>query len=323
MPERKQSGIHVVDAKELAKRLKFRKEHKAHTVLLLGARAGELFRSQYFYESLQQFSNLGFNRLSRVEQFAECYSILTKVSFSETEIYSILRVSLQGSVVTRTEDCLAELVKHEYFDEIISTNIDGFLEQALIQAEMKEGHDFEVTIAGHNIFREKSFPCRIIKAFGDFAERDYTISDRRAYLSDHQELNRFLQTVLAKDILVIGIDPIWDEAILHLIPGDAGSMWFINEQDLTKHSFISSILYERQASYLSGREGSFDNFVRMLHEHLYGGVPINQQLVRDLSQQLSDMANQLQALQDENKTILKEIKKIQDEIGNLKQRWEQ
>src|SRR5690349_1206714 len=119
MPERKQSGVFVVDAKELAKRLKFRKERNDHTVLLLGARAGALFRSEYFYESLQQFSNRDFNGLSLLERFAECYSILTKVSFSETDIYGTLRVSFQDLALTRAEHCLAEFVKHEYFDEII------------------------------------------------------------------------------------------------------------------------------------------------------------------------------------------------------------
>lgn len=321
MPERKRAGVYPADVKELAKRLKLRKEHHNHTALLLGARTGALFRSEHFYESLQQFSYLGFNGLSHLKQFAECYSILTK-TFSEAEIHSLLRVSLQDMALTRAEHCLAEFVKHEYFDEIISTNVDGFLEQALIQAEMKEGHDFEIIIAGRSPFHDKSFPLRIIKPFGSFSSRDYTISDRRTYLSKHG-LEVFLQSILARDILIIGIDPIWDDAIIRLLPGDAGSLWFINEEDLTEHAFIASILHARQTSYISGKEGSFDNFVRALHEQLYGGVPINQQLVRNITRQLSDMTRQLQILQDEHKLILSEIKKIQQEIGNLSQRRDQ
>lgn len=321
MPERKQSGVFVVDAKELAKRLKFRKERNDHTVLLLGARAGALFRSEHFYESLQQFSNRGFSGLSRLEQFAECYSILTKASFSENDIHGTLRVSLQDLELSIAEQCLAEFVKHEYFDEIISTNVDGFLEQALIQAEMKEGYSFETVKAGNFANSSLNLP-RIIKVFGDFLSLDYTISNRRAYLSKHG-LDVFLQSILAKDVLMIGIDPIWDDAMIRLIPGNAGSIWFINEEDLTEHSFIASILHARQTSYISGKEGSFDNFVRTLHEQLYGGVPINQQLVRNITKQLYDMTRQLQILQDEHKLILSEIKKIQQEIGNLSQRRDQ
>jgi len=324
MPERKQSGVRVVDVKELAKRLKLRKEHNNHTVLLSGARTGALFRSERFYESLQQFSNRDFSGLSRLEQFAECYTILTNGSFSEADIHGLLRVSLQDLELTKTEHCLAEFIKHEFFDEIISTNVDGFLEQALIQAEMKEGHDFETIKArtGKTTSDVSIINIKFIQAFGTFMSREYTISNRLTYLRD-RGLNDFLGAALSRDVLVIGIDPIWDDAIVRLLPGNAGSIWFINEEDLTEHSSISSVLYTRQTSYIAGKEGSFDNFVSALHEHLYGGVPINQQLVRNITRQLYDMTRQLQVLQDEHKTILEGIKKIQDEIGNLKQRWEQ
>ena len=323
MPERKPFGAYAIDIQALAKLLEMRKRLNNHTTLLVGARTGALFRSKQFYESLQQFSNRGFSHLTQAEQFGECYSILTKPGlFSETDIHGILRDSLQDLTITKAEDCLAELVKYEHFDEIISTNVDGFIEQSLIQSGMKEGHDFEVTIAGHGRLGERSFPHRIIKVFGDFSPRDYTISNRRAHL-ERPELARLLSSILEKDLLVVGIDPLWDEAILHAIPMEAGSMWFVNEEDLMQHSFTCTILQERQATYILSKEGSFDNFVRTLHGYLYGGIPINHQLVLDLSKQLFDLSNQLQVLQHEQRTILSEIKKIQDEIGNLSQRWDQ
>ncbi len=287
------------------------------TVLLLGARAGRLFRSEHFYDSLQKFSDHDFSHLSRAEQFGECYSLLRQNRFSETDIYGILITSLKKLVVTKAEACLAELVKNELFDEIISTNIDDMFEDAFTQVEWKEGREFEVfRPRPGSLLSERSCPCRITKAFGDLVSRAYF-----ANLDSDQELKRFLQGLLARDILVVGIDPVWDNDILRAIPGErAGAMWFVNEEEnLTEHSLISSTLRARQAMSILGKEGSFDNFVRALHRCLYGGIPINYQLGLEISDQLHDILSQLPALQDGNKTILSEIKKIRNEIGNLSQ----
>ncbi|HEY7420293.1 MAG TPA: hypothetical protein VH593_34260, partial [Ktedonobacteraceae bacterium] len=60
MAEQKQFKI-----EELAKLLELRKAADHPTVLLLGSRAGELFRSQHLYEHLQSFSHRDFSKVNR------------------------------------------------------------------------------------------------------------------------------------------------------------------------------------------------------------------------------------------------------------------
>jgi hypothetical protein len=301
------------DIEEMAKRLEMRQGNNHHTTLLLGARAGELFRSEHFYSSLQQFSNRDFSKLSRPERFGECYRILTQTPFSETDIHSVLRKSLENLTITKADDCLAELVKQGHFAEIISTNIDDGLERALMQAEMKEQREFEVFIPGRGSLRhERSLPCRIIKIFGDLASREYNISSHHSHLESDQELKRTLQRILEEDILIVGIDPVWDEDILRAIPGRSGTIWFVNEEDLTGHSLISSMLQARRTECIVGGEGRYDNFARTLHRYLYGGIPINYRLAYDI-------LNELQVLHNEHQSILTEIKKLRSEIEFLLQ----
>lgn len=87
--------------KELADLLLMRKRNNHRTALLLGSRTGLLFRSEHFYETLQKFSHRSFHNLSRAEQFGECYNILTKTQFSERDIHSLLRMSLQNPATRR------------------------------------------------------------------------------------------------------------------------------------------------------------------------------------------------------------------------------
>src|SRR2546422_3487835 len=134
------------DAPEIATLLEFRKKHNQRTVLFLGSRAGGLFRSQQFYDTMWQFSKRDFAELSRFEQFSECYKILQEERFSERDRFSILSSSLRGVGTIDADVCLAELVKDGVFDVVISTNIDDLAEQAFIQVGMRELEDFQVLI---------------------------------------------------------------------------------------------------------------------------------------------------------------------------------
>ena len=306
MAEQKQSDID-----ELAKLLKLRKATEHPTVLLLGSRAGELFRSKHLYENLQNFSHRDFSKLSRAEWFSECYSILTRNQFSETDIHGILRTALRDLTVTKADACLAEMVKQGHFDEIISTNIDDVLEQSFLTVEMKEHRDFEVTIPVRETLRDKSLPHRIVKVYGDFGSQRYTIKERLLHLERHPEIKSALQRLLARDIVVVGIDPIWDEGIIAAIPAASGSIFFVNEEELEKHSISYSISKERKAHYI---RGSYDYFMRELYNYLYGGLglPINYQLAENILAHLSQLSHQLEMLQATQDFILNELKNKPD-----------
>jgi hypothetical protein len=295
------------DIEELAKLLKLRKGNGQPTVLLLGARAGELFRNRYFYESLRGFSHRDFNNLSRIEQFCECYTILTKNPFSETDIHSILRASLRDLAITKTDAYLAELVKQGYFDEIISTNIDDVLERSFLQADMQEHKDFEVTIPVRETLHERSLPHRIFKIYGDFGSRMYIIKERLSHLDKNQEIKSALQRILARDVIIVGVDHYWDEDIFRTIPSQSGTIFFINEDE---QAVNHSIFKERKAHYI---RGSYEDFMRELYNCLCEGLelPINYQLAKEILTRLTGISRQLQYLLDEQKIIISEIAKIQ------------
>ena len=59
-------------------------------VLLLGSRAGGLFRSKDFFATLKEYSMRSFDLLSREGQFAESYKVLKQDRFNEKTIYALL-----------------------------------------------------------------------------------------------------------------------------------------------------------------------------------------------------------------------------------------
>src|SRR5262249_23362690 len=163
------------------------------------------FRSTLLYENLLPFSKRNFHQLSRIKQFQECYSILTNDhKFSERDLHSILQTSLKNLPVAKADVSLASLIMNQYFDEIISTNIDDVLDDALAQTEWKAGRDYQVISIGRNpLQEEKSCFCRITKVFGDVVSLEYTVRERASRL-ENPELKGFLQKLLGKDLLIVG-----------------------------------------------------------------------------------------------------------------------
>jgi hypothetical protein len=301
---------------EVARLLEVRRQNNHRTVLILGARAGRLFRSEDFFKTLQMFSKRNFSNLSRSQQFAECFFILKSFSFSDADLYTIISAPLQNSVTTMADTCLAELVSQGYFDAIITTNIDNGLEKALYEIGMKEHHDFEIVLPSSNyqpssyqqFWEEQRLPLRITKVFGDFSLRNYSMQKHTSSFLKKPELEKFLQRTLARDTLVIGIDPTWDEALLQVLPKSAGTLYFVNEEDLTAFEPISSFLQDRQAQYILA---SYDKFIKGLYFNLSEvTLPLNYQLVRDMLDELHTVKKQLANLQNE-------IKDLQNEKSNL------
>jgi hypothetical protein len=335
---------------EMAKFLEVRKSSNHPTVLLLGARIGRLFHCAPFYENLQLFSNRDFNQLSPVMQFQECYAILTSDKFSETDLHSLLLSSLHNVTVARADINLASLIKGEYFDEIISTNIDDALEEALLQRDMKYGRDYEIMSIGRNQphYERSSRRLRIIKPFGDLVSKDYTVSGRPAHLEDSRPKS-FLQSLLGKDLLIVGVDPIWDQDLLRIIPVKAeGAMWLVSEEEdiVEKSSSLSNIMRakQRRTNHILGPEGNYEFFVLKLHDYLYRNLPPNYPLAQ--SQMLQNLHNQIeqiigtlpeiavqlksltamlcsahekmQALQNDQQTFLADFQKIKQDLEEIK-----
>lgn len=276
------------DVIEIAHVLKARKNNYQGMVLFLGSRAGGLFHNQSFYEIMRGYSTHNFNLLTHEEQFSECYKILQKGRFSENEIHIILTLSLKDMLTTEANICLAELIKQDFFDIIISTNVDSVLEDALKDIGMKEPHDFEVLIPGRDSFQDvvysdRHFACKIIKTFGDLPSRVYNMVSREVHIDNTQGLKDHLQNILARDVLVIGFDPVWDADILQTFTMQKSSLWFVTEREFsTNHPFISHIEQERQFKFIE-KIGSCEQFLKALYWHLHGRMPGNYHLAHEES----------------------------------------
>lgn len=320
------------DVDEIAEWLRKRKSHR--TVLLLGARAGKLFQNDRFYMTLSKFSYRNFDVLTPVEMFNECFNILNRGFFSPADIHGILRHSLNSLVdsgLSKADLTLAELIKQGYFDEIITTNIDDGLERALLAVGMRE---FEVVVPGLGssmISYEKDFSCRIVKVRGDFAARDYRIgipSYLDAGYKGNGNLKNFVQHVLTRDVLAIGIDPTWDKVLLRFLSGGPGTLWFVNEED--EAAWVPALLEKRDVRTVVGLEGSSDNFLIKLYTYILDNTaenPISSEYARELAERLQSISKQIQAMNEKSvsdvstselASVSKQLQDIQNEVNELK-----
>jgi hypothetical protein len=293
-------------------------------VLFLGARAGSLFHSQAFYEMLKGYSTSNFDIRSPADQFAECYKVLQKGRFSEKEIDTILTSSLRYTAVAEAHTCVAELIKEGVFDIIISTNIDNHLEDALKELGMKEQYDFGVFLPDPErqslqefLFSEPRQSCKIIKTFGDLSSSVYKISKRDFCLDAILGMKNYLENILARDVLVLGFDPVWDAEMLRVFPAEKNSLWLASEEDVSvKHPFWSLARHGRPIKLIMGKAGRFEQFFKALYWQLYERMPINDQLIRGTLNELRIIRNQLSQLGK----IYNQTQEVYQEVVLLKEK---
>lgn len=295
--------------------LGMRKKTNNPAVLLLGARAGGLFRSRTFYEILRPFSKFTFNDLLQTQQFGECYHLLSQRQFSESDRDSILADALRNITLTDTDICLAEIVKNKLFNIVISTNLDDLLEEACAQVEMREFFDYEVFIPEHthseeNAALQRALFCQIIRAFGTLSSRRYSVIERGAYLDRNLKLKNLLEGHLARDVLAVGFDPVWDEEIMRMFPSHGGTIWFVNEEEWAPSHAILHLARARQIKYLVGNEGSYENFWKAVYWHLHENMPFNFRLAQDIIRQLQVLSHDMQFLKENQQNIRNDLKEI-------------
>lgn len=312
---------------KMAQLLKVRK-HTGRTALFLGARTGGLFRSQLFYDSLQDFSLHDFSLLNTFERFAECYRVLIKPrEFGETDIDSILTGALQGVSTIYADLCVAELLKQGIFDLIITTCIDDILEQALTSVELKELYDFSVFFPRNALnTQEKSIDrggkFKLWKVFGDLGSRAYNITGRVSHVQAHADLRQILEETRTRDVLMVGFDPVWDGDLLHaLFPRSPSlsSLWFVNDQKPEEGTQISQYLQNCQAKCIDGIEGSYENFFEDLHRQITGKMPIPFQVEQDLLRELRLIKADLQNIYSSQQALQKLVSDLLQVIALSRQ----
>jgi hypothetical protein len=261
-----QDIAHIVDI------LRVRKNNLNSTILILGSRAGGLFRSKKLYETLKLFGEPSFNNLPPIRQFGECYRLLTRKNlpgFSKTDIDSILTEALRDVDIIDADIYLAQLVKARVFDIILTTNMDDTLETALRAVGMREIHDFEVlnlyagVEKGHFSFK-KNVPCHVVKIFGQLTTQKY-IMRRSGYLSQYRQIRELLEEFLVRDCLVIALDPQWDAEIYQTFLIQGNPFWFVNEEALDIDTSFYHIVEARNARQFVGPSAHYSHFVSSLY----------------------------------------------------------
>lgn len=261
---------------EIASVLARQRDQGQCAVLFLGARAGGLFGNEHLYGTLKNFSPLNFYNLSNKDRFKECYRCLSK-HFSENEIHNIL-VDALGPLKYREEDkFLTGLIKEGFIDVVISTNIDTLLEDACSFWNMQEPNDYRVFIPGKHDITElvHSEPKYgfIIKVFGDLVSLRYNSAGGEFDLKADSRLKEFLESILSRNVLVAGYDPVWDQPIERAFPEEGGALWYVNEDSPPQDgTYFAHMLGQRCGKYLEGIQRSYGGFWRVLSDFIEKGA---------------------------------------------------
>lgn len=272
-----QGNAPEIDISQMASILKMRHNHTP-TTLLLGAKAGKLFRNQSFYEKLKPFNPSGqtaFDALSPEKQYQECYHILERLPLSPNDLHLILRASLHAPRIEPADLILAELIKGAFFNPLFTTNIDTVLERSLEMAQVSDFDIFQFQNQAGNI-HHIPFEARwkVVKVFGDILRRNYVIKQRSEHIQQHVDLRQEIEIACKHHILMIGMDPVWDEHLFsYFVPQQGFSLWYVNDAPPPQNSYFSRLLNEKRAQFFINHEGTYESFFKILHWHITEDVP--------------------------------------------------
>ena len=180
-------------AYDIGKWLELLRQNNSQPILLLGSRAGALYRSLPFYEYCQLHASQNLYARPRIRSFRECYNLLIEKRLGERELHALLQEAFRNIKLEPYDVYFVELVRRGYFREIISTNMDDIIERAMLRVGLVEYRDFEVSIPeARPRFSTRDLPYKLTKVFGDWLSRVNKIYDRHAYIIDYKELNMML-----------------------------------------------------------------------------------------------------------------------------------
>ena len=291
------------DVEELARFLKSKKNQGHRIVLFLGSRTGTLYDGKLhealsvalkshvvlavdllkllrhdtsiarelsvWARSIQSLTNL----TAPAVRFGECYNFLDK-HFSENCIHSIFSNALASGRSRKEDELMAGLFKAELFNTIITTNFDTSLEDACTSQGLNRPDDYELFINGRDdsmtIGQSSNRYGKIIKIFGDFSSLQYKTAGRKFDLDTNQSLKKFLVSELARDIIILGYDPIWDKPIEQAFQEIGGMLWYVNEERPLPNTYLAYVLDQRYSKYIGGAGWNYTSFLQKL-SNLVGG----------------------------------------------------
>lgn len=270
--------MHVaVRVRSLARSMEYRKQRgESPYVLVLGAGAslssGASSGGQIIADVTQAHSNKDIGSMTWDQKIEEFYEILDRCSRDER--YAILKGHIEGKVPSEGYRTLAVLVQRGYFEVILSTNYDTFLEDALSDVGLRRS-DFDLLINGvHNedemlLQLSRRVPMiKVIKLHGDLHHRLFAFTPEEIFqFSDNIE--KVLRGLLRRDLIISG-HSMRDNDINRFIDRDGGSVWYVNPNEPAANDAIYQILRVRSDQVISGDTGYFDHFFVALRSVLVG-----------------------------------------------------
>ncbi|MEA3345557.1 MAG: SIR2 family protein, partial [Chloroflexota bacterium] len=270
-----QEAVSMSKLKSLAKLMRLKRESGERPyVLVLGAgaslSAGCSSGWEIVEDTVTQLSAGDVAALSWEEKLAKFYDLLDNLS--ETERYLVLKGHLEGKAPSVGYRCLAELVKEGYFDVILSTNLDVFVEDALSDVGLR-AEDFKVLINGEEderqIRRALDYPeprVKILKLHGDLPARIFAFTPDEVF-EFGEKLESLLEEQLSEDIIIVG-HSMRDDDLNRCIRREGGSIWYVNPVSPKPTQFIWRAMQVRTSNATTGELGKFDNFFQALYNEL-------------------------------------------------------
>lgn len=252
---------------------------KGHAVtLILGSRTSALFSCQRFYRRMRYYGGFTFPQKERVHQFEECYSILTeKGGFTYKDIDHILREDLSREEVRPADLYLAALLIQGLFDVVISTRLDDFVEQALLDLGMVSPDSYTVYDGydEQSYRKEQGHLFTLVNAFGSLVTQRYRVQ-RQGYFATRPQLSDFIRTYAGANIFLLGYDPFWDKDLGELLPHSGGTVWYIGEDPrMLEHREWQRLDEGREVVSYNQENGSYDRFIECLYWRCSGEVPVH------------------------------------------------
>lgn len=300
-------------------------------VLILGSRTGALFRSQDFKKVMSQYTVPTFTDLSPYEIFTECFNILQreKQNFGRLNLQIMLKEALEEIRFSFTEVCLAELVRLQYFKTIITSSIGDLLENTFqtlqMTADLKESTGdrldyFTFTPLRQNLsdiaFHVNLTACKLIKIHDDLPTFIHNLFTEDADKTNSDFIKSLLGLMRVKYLLMIGVDLKWDAFLLKALPDTIEKIWFVNEDEAVMQAFHQTYL-ERVGliRHITGTNGSFDKFLRMLYWQLTNGVsPVYYELSRGYTEHLLSIRDELAHMKKE----VHQLQELHQEVTEIR-----
>jgi hypothetical protein len=210
--------------------------------------------------------------IGRSDDLEQYYQSLNGLSPRERHL--LLKKHFDEAELSPGYRALAELVEQGYFNLIFTTNVDSFVERALV-GEQDKTLGFEVLICGQqhptemlNRLEAPVPPVKIVKLHGDVETRNFALtpSEISKFGSDSEGL---LRQYLRHDLILTGPGP-HDYDVSRAIEQEGGSLWYVDPEPPAQDTTLHRAMRVRRAesNLIEGEFGLFDRFFEALHVEL-------------------------------------------------------